>query len=168
MSLDHFLQPITEAARTHFLTATAVARRMIEQGKGVIMMLSSSAARESGFEMGGFSLACASIECFPRSLAGDRQTRCPGGVAAAEFHAGDLAGAGGSGIGRPTGPDHRYGAGPAAAPRRSRGDGSLHGLRPRRSDDRSGRQPDLWRDSGLERFASARLPGSLELGHPSD
>jgi 3-oxoacyl-[acyl-carrier protein] reductase len=44
---------------------------MIEQGRGVILMLSASSARESGFEMGGFSLACASIECLTRALAGE-------------------------------------------------------------------------------------------------
>lgn len=71
MSLDDFLTPVTEAARTHFLTATAAARRMIAQGSGVIVLLSSSAARESGYKMGGFSLACAAIECLGRSLAGE-------------------------------------------------------------------------------------------------
>ncbi len=71
MSLEDFLAPITEAARTHFVTATAAARRMIAQGSGVILMLSSSAARESRHRMGGFNLACASIEAFTRSLAGE-------------------------------------------------------------------------------------------------
>lgn len=71
MSVDDFIRPVEQAARTEFVTATAVARRMIGQGHGVIMMLSSSAARESGYEMGGFSLACAAIECFTRSLAGE-------------------------------------------------------------------------------------------------
>ncbi|MFC5265781.1 hypothetical protein ACFPJ1_27025 [Kribbella qitaiheensis] len=52
------------------VSATAAARRMIAQGQGVILMLSASSARESGFEMGGFSLACASIECLTRTLAG--------------------------------------------------------------------------------------------------
>ncbi len=32
--------------------------------------ISSSAARVSGPQMGGFSLACAAIECLARSLAG--------------------------------------------------------------------------------------------------
>jgi 3-oxoacyl-[acyl-carrier protein] reductase len=48
----------------------AVRSLALSPGKRVILM-SSSAARESGFEMGGFSLACASIECFTRSLAGE-------------------------------------------------------------------------------------------------
>ncbi|TDD25883.1 SDR family oxidoreductase [Kribbella turkmenica] len=73
LSVDEFVQPVEDAARTNFVTATAVARRMIEQRGGVLMMLSSSAARESGadFEMGGFSLACASIECLVRTMAGE-------------------------------------------------------------------------------------------------
>jgi NAD(P)-dependent dehydrogenase (short-subunit alcohol dehydrogenase family) len=73
LSVDDFVRPVEDAARTNFVTSTAVARRMIDQRGGVIMMLSSSAARESGaeFEMGGFSLACASIECLTRALAGE-------------------------------------------------------------------------------------------------
>lgn len=71
MSLEDFLAPVVEAARTHFLTATAVARRMTAGGGGVIIMLSSSAARECGPLMGGFSLACAAIECLTRGLAGE-------------------------------------------------------------------------------------------------
>jgi NAD(P)-dependent dehydrogenase (short-subunit alcohol dehydrogenase family) len=71
ISPEDFLTPVIEAARTHFLTATAAARRMAAQGSGVIVMLSSSAARESGPMMGGFSLACAAIECLTRTLAGE-------------------------------------------------------------------------------------------------
>jgi NAD(P)-dependent dehydrogenase (short-subunit alcohol dehydrogenase family) len=73
LSVDDFVRPVEDAARTNFITSTTVARRMIEQRGGVIMMLSSSAARESGadFEMGGFSLACASIETLTRALAGE-------------------------------------------------------------------------------------------------
>lgn len=71
MSLEDFMMPIVEAARTHFITATAAARRMCAQGSGVIVMLSSSAARESRHRMGGFNLACAGIEAFTRSLAGE-------------------------------------------------------------------------------------------------
>jgi 3-oxoacyl-[acyl-carrier protein] reductase len=69
MSLEDFLTPVKEAAC--FVTATAAARRMAAQGSGVIVMLSSSASRESGPKMGGFSLACAAIECLTRSLAGE-------------------------------------------------------------------------------------------------
>lgn len=71
MRLEDFLQPVVEAARTHFVTATAAARRMVAQRSGVIVLLSSSASRESRHQMGGFNLACASIEALTRSLAGE-------------------------------------------------------------------------------------------------
>jgi 3-oxoacyl-[acyl-carrier protein] reductase len=44
---------------------------MTVQGSGVIIMLSSSAARESRHRMGGFNLACAAVEALTRSLAGE-------------------------------------------------------------------------------------------------
>jgi 3-oxoacyl-[acyl-carrier protein] reductase len=71
LSLEEFMTPITEAARTQFIIATTAAKRMTAQGAGVIVMLSSSAARESRHRMGGFNLACAAIEAFTRSLAGE-------------------------------------------------------------------------------------------------
>lgn len=71
MSLDDFMTPVTQAARRHFVTATAAARRMAPQGSGAIVMLTSSAAREWRHRMGGFSLACASIEVLTRTLAGE-------------------------------------------------------------------------------------------------
>ncbi len=66
LTLDDFMAPIIQAARTHFVTATAAARRMAAQRSGVIVMLSSSAAQESRLH-----LACASIEALTRSLAGE-------------------------------------------------------------------------------------------------
>lgn len=71
MSLDDFMTPVTEAARTHFVTATTAARKMMAQRSGVIVLLSSTAAKESRHQMGGFNLACASIEALTRSLAGE-------------------------------------------------------------------------------------------------
>ena len=69
MSVDDFMTPIVEAARSHFNTCTAAARRMAAQGSGVIVTLSTTAAREWRHEMGGFNVACAGIEAFSRSLA---------------------------------------------------------------------------------------------------
>lgn len=69
MSLDDFMTPIIEAARSHFNTCTAAARRMSAQGSGVIVTLSTTGAREWRHEMGGFNVACAGIEAFSRSLA---------------------------------------------------------------------------------------------------
>lgn len=71
MQLEDFMLPITQAARRHFNTTAAAAKRMIPQGHGVIVMLTSSAAREWRHKMGGFSLACASIEALNRTLAGE-------------------------------------------------------------------------------------------------
>ena len=71
ITLDDFLAPITGICRTNFLTATAAARHMTVQGSGVIVMLTASSAKESRHQMGGFSLANASIEALARSLAGE-------------------------------------------------------------------------------------------------
>jgi 3-oxoacyl-[acyl-carrier protein] reductase len=71
ISLDDFLAPVTGICRTNFLTATAAARHMTAQGSGVIVMATASAAKESRHQMGGFSLANASIEALARGLAGE-------------------------------------------------------------------------------------------------
>jgi NAD(P)-dependent dehydrogenase (short-subunit alcohol dehydrogenase family) len=66
-----FMAPIIDACQSHFITATTATRYMIEQGSGVIIMLSASSAMETRHEMGGFSLASACIEALTRSLAGE-------------------------------------------------------------------------------------------------
>lgn len=71
MSVEDFVAPVVAATTTHFLTATAAARHMVAQGSGAIVMLSSSAAREWRHRMGGFSVACASVETLVRTLAGE-------------------------------------------------------------------------------------------------
>jgi 3-oxoacyl-[acyl-carrier protein] reductase len=76
MSVDDFTTPIDVAARTHFLTATAAARHMVSQGFGVILTLSTSAARLSGRDQrfhltGGFGVACGAVETLTRALAGE-------------------------------------------------------------------------------------------------
>jgi NAD(P)-dependent dehydrogenase (short-subunit alcohol dehydrogenase family) len=71
MSLEDFMAPVTDAARTHFITATTAARHMVARGSGVIVLLSATSSLESRHQMGGFNLACASIEALTRSLAGE-------------------------------------------------------------------------------------------------
>ncbi|MGH8585207.1 MAG: SDR family NAD(P)-dependent oxidoreductase [Gammaproteobacteria bacterium] len=44
MSLDDFARPIGVGTRTQFLTAGAAARRMVKQGSGVILMITSDAS----------------------------------------------------------------------------------------------------------------------------
>jgi 3-oxoacyl-[acyl-carrier protein] reductase len=71
ISLEDFMAPVTDAARTHFITATTAARHMVTQGSGVIVLLSATSSLESRHQMGGFNLACAGIEALTRSLAGE-------------------------------------------------------------------------------------------------
>jgi 3-oxoacyl-[acyl-carrier protein] reductase len=76
MKVDDFTTPVWTAARTHFLTGTAAARHMVERGSGVVLTLSSTASGLSGrdrkyHKTGGFGVACAAIEEFTRSLAGE-------------------------------------------------------------------------------------------------
>ena len=71
MALDDFSHPITIATRTQFLTAKAVAPHMIKKRSGVIMTITAQPAR-LGFPLcGGFSVACAAVEGFSRSLAAE-------------------------------------------------------------------------------------------------
>jgi 3-oxoacyl-[acyl-carrier protein] reductase len=71
MSLEDFARPITIATRTQFLTARAVARRMIGQGSGVIMTITAGPARRALPNVGGFDTACAAIEGLWRTFAAE-------------------------------------------------------------------------------------------------
>jgi len=69
MSQALFAQPITNAMITYFNTSTASARRMVQQGSGVILAISANAARQAYPNIGGFGAACAAIEALCRQLA---------------------------------------------------------------------------------------------------
>ena len=71
LSLEDFSRPITIATRTQFLTAKAVAPHMMRRKSGVIMMITATPARMGIPLVGGFSVACAAIEGFSRSLAAE-------------------------------------------------------------------------------------------------
>ena len=71
MSLEDFARPITIATTTQFLTARAVARRMIRQGSGVIMSITAGPARRALPNVGGFDTACAAIEGLWRTFAAE-------------------------------------------------------------------------------------------------
>jgi 3-oxoacyl-[acyl-carrier protein] reductase len=71
MPLEDFARPITIATRTQFLTARAVARRMIAQGSGVIMTITAGPARSAFPNVGGFDTACAAIEGLWRTFAAE-------------------------------------------------------------------------------------------------
>lgn len=69
MSQTLFAQPVTNAMITYFNTSTASARRMVNQGSGVILGISANAARMAYPNIGGFGAACAAIEALCRQLA---------------------------------------------------------------------------------------------------
>lgn len=76
MTVDDFLLPPLTGLRSNFCTGTAAARRMTEAGAGVIVTMSTSASGLSGRDRrfhatGGFGTACAAVEEFSRSLAGE-------------------------------------------------------------------------------------------------
>ncbi|MGA4721172.1 SDR family NAD(P)-dependent oxidoreductase [Fictibacillus nanhaiensis] len=76
MAQEDFMTPILTGVQTHFLTSTAAAKHMIKQNSGVILTLSASSAALSGRDRtyhytGGFATACAAIEGYTRSLAGE-------------------------------------------------------------------------------------------------
>jgi NAD(P)-dependent dehydrogenase (short-subunit alcohol dehydrogenase family) len=71
MSAAGFYEPVDNAVRTHFITATAAARRMTPRRAGVILALTAQVARKPYFGSGGFGVACAAIEGLCRQLAAD-------------------------------------------------------------------------------------------------
>lgn len=69
ISLADFAQPVDIATRTQFLTARAVARRMVDQGSGVIMSITAEPTPTSN--LGGFLPACAVVEALWRGFAAE-------------------------------------------------------------------------------------------------
>ena len=71
LSVDSFLLPVTTYPRAHFLTARAAARRMIEQGRGVILMHTPEPARLGVPLVGGMGPAWAALEGLNRALSAE-------------------------------------------------------------------------------------------------
>lgn len=71
MALDDFIRPVNIAMQTHFLTATAAGRVMVEQGSGVILSLTATPGGVAYPMVGGFGPACSAIESFAGSLASE-------------------------------------------------------------------------------------------------
>lgn len=71
LPVERFTAPITAYLRSHFLTATAAARRMAARGSGVILMHTPEPAR-LGFPLnGGMAPAWAAMEALNRSLSAE-------------------------------------------------------------------------------------------------
>ena len=71
LAIDSFMLPITTYTRAHFVTATAAARRMVEQQAGVILMHTPEPARAGGSLLGGMSPAWAALEGLNRALSAE-------------------------------------------------------------------------------------------------
>ncbi len=69
LPLEHYLAPIDFAMRSHFITATAAARRMAHSSGGVVLALTANAGKQPGINQGGFGVSCAAIEAFFRQFA---------------------------------------------------------------------------------------------------
>src|SRR5438067_10065201 len=68
LSVEDFLQPITNAMRTHFLTTRAAARHMIRRGSGVILAFGGSGPHTHP-GLGGFKIALDALEGLRRQWA---------------------------------------------------------------------------------------------------
>ena len=68
LSAEDFMLPITTYAKSHFITAKAAAKYMVQQGSGVILNHVPNASRISTPFSGGLVPAWAAIEALVRSL----------------------------------------------------------------------------------------------------
>jgi NAD(P)-dependent dehydrogenase (short-subunit alcohol dehydrogenase family) len=68
ISVDEFLQPITTAVRTQFLTTSAAVRHMIRQGSGVLLAFGGSGPHTLP-GLGGFKVALDAVEGHRRQWA---------------------------------------------------------------------------------------------------
>ena len=71
LAVDSFMAPVMTYMRSHFLTARAAARRMVEQRSGVILMHTPEPARLGIPLMGGMGPAWAAMEAFNRNLSAE-------------------------------------------------------------------------------------------------
>jgi NAD(P)-dependent dehydrogenase (short-subunit alcohol dehydrogenase family) len=68
---EDLMAPVTTGLRTNFLTARAAARRMVRQGAGVILTVTSGSSHASAPLMGGTGPADAATESLLRYLAAE-------------------------------------------------------------------------------------------------
>jgi NAD(P)-dependent dehydrogenase (short-subunit alcohol dehydrogenase family) len=72
LSFEDYAHPIVAYTRTNFFTAKAVARHMVKQGSGVILMLAPGpGARMTGQGFLGNGVSAAAVEALSRILAGE-------------------------------------------------------------------------------------------------
>jgi NAD(P)-dependent dehydrogenase (short-subunit alcohol dehydrogenase family) len=71
LPVDSFTAPIAAYTRSHFLTARAAARRMVEKSSGFILMHTPEPARLGAALVGGMGPAWAAMEAFNRNLSAE-------------------------------------------------------------------------------------------------
>ena len=71
ISVDDFVRPVTVTMQTQFLTCTAAARLMMQQGSGVILSLTATPGGIGYPLTGGFAPSCSAMETFSRNLAAE-------------------------------------------------------------------------------------------------
>lgn len=71
ISMDEFVQPVTQTLQTRFLTAKAAGNAMMKQGSGVILFLTATPGGIGYPFTGGFAAACNAVESFSRNLAAE-------------------------------------------------------------------------------------------------
>ena len=71
VSAENFAVPIASYTRSHFLTARAAARRMVERRSGVILMHTPEPARLAAPLVGGMGPAWAAMEALSRALSAE-------------------------------------------------------------------------------------------------
>jgi NAD(P)-dependent dehydrogenase (short-subunit alcohol dehydrogenase family) len=69
LSVEDFVRPVSIAMRSHFLTATAAGKIMMNQRSGVILSLTATPGGIGYPFTAGFAPACSAIENFSRNLA---------------------------------------------------------------------------------------------------
>ncbi len=69
LSPEAFINPINFYASSHFLTAKAAGRHMVEHGSGVIITLTAAPSRKAAPLVGGMPAAWSVIEALTRNLA---------------------------------------------------------------------------------------------------
>ncbi|MEY4531096.1 MAG: hypothetical protein RLZZ156_1817 [Deinococcota bacterium] len=71
MPFENFLMPVRIALTTWFYSGTILARHMAQHGGGTILGITANAGRQAFSSVGGFGVACASVEHFLRQLAAE-------------------------------------------------------------------------------------------------
>jgi len=69
MEYESFAEPVSNAIKSQFITATAASRYMKLKRRGVILAITANAGRKPYVDTGGFGVACAATEGFCRQLA---------------------------------------------------------------------------------------------------